>query len=136
MRLSAKTVINYGNINNFDFANQWMVRAGDPNSLYFQLVDLDKVDNTPCKAPLRYIPQNAPIVVTVTFPSIDDATQIVATASPVDASDGSLWRVDLTPAQIPGSGAVQFAISENGVIRRFGVLSMITVEFPDSDGSC
>lgn len=137
-RLSAKPILNYANINNFDFGNQWTIRAGDPNSLYFQLVDLDKTDTA--RNPLRYIAgvgvSNQPVVVTVTFPSIDDATQIQVTATQPDANDGSVWKVDLTPAQIPGSGAVQFAISEGGIIRRFGVLAMMSVEYPDSDGSC
>lgn len=138
MRISAKPIVNYANINSFSFGNQWMIRAGDPNRLYFQLVDLDQTDNTMCKAPLRYLAQPTgadPIVITVTFPSIDDATQIQVQATQV-TGDASLWYVDLTAAQIPGSGAVQFAINDNGIIRRFGVLSMISVEYPDNDGSC
>lgn len=137
MRLSAKPIVDYTNINNFDFGNQWTIRAGDPNTLYFQLVDLDKVDNTPCKAPLRYMPQPVapPAVVTVTFPSIDDATQITATATQV-SGDPSIWSVTLAPNQIPGSGNVQFALTVDGTIRRFGVQGMISVEYPDNDGSC
>lgn len=136
-RISAKPIVNYASINSFTFANHWIIRAGDPNTLYFQLVDLDMVDSTPCKAALRYMATTTgpdPIVITVTFPSIDDATQITATASPT--ADSSVWSVSLTPSQIPGSGAVQFAINDNGVIRRFGVMQMISVEYPDSDGSC
>ena len=138
MRLSAKPIVNYANINSFTFGNQWIIRAGDPNSLYFQLVDLDHVDNSACKTPIRYVPVTAgpnPVVITVTFPSIDNATQITATATQL-TGDASLWAVALNPSQIPGSGTVQFAINDNGVIRRFGVLSMMSVEYPDSDGSC
>lgn len=136
-RISAKPIVNYANINNFDFGNQWTIRAGDPNTLYFQLVDLDITDSTPCKAALRYMPQpvSPPAIITVTFPSIDDDTQIQVNATQV-AGDASIWMVSLTPAQIPGSGAVQFALNVDGVIRRFGVLGMISVEYPDNDGSC
>lgn len=140
MRLSARSIVNYNSINSFSYANQWTIRAGDPNSLYFQLVDLNNTDNTVCKAPLRYIAGAStitqPAILTVTFPSIDDATQITVTATQADPADGSIWKADLSPAQIPGSGAVQFAVSEAGVIRRFGVLAMISVEYPDNDGSC
>lgn len=137
MRLSAKPIINYANINNFDFGNQWTIRAGEPNRLYFQLVDLDVVDNSACKIPMRYMPQptSPPAVMTVTFPSIDDEDQIVVTATQV-AGDDSLWYVDLAADQIPGSGAVQFALTVDGVVRRFGVLGMMSVEYPDNDGSC
>lgn len=140
MRLSAKPIVNYANINNFDFGNQWTIRAGDPNTLYFQVVDLDKTDNTSCKSAQRYMAASAqdpavPPVMTVTFPSIDDANQITATATQVPGDD-SLWMVTLTPDEIPGSGAVQFSLNVDGVIRRFGVLGMMSVEYPDSDGSC
>jgi hypothetical protein len=136
MRLSAKPIVNYDSINSFDTGNQWIIRAGDPNRLYFQLVDLDKVDSSMCKIPLRYVPQyTTSQVLQVTFPSLDDAAQIVATAAQV-AGDGSIFYVDLTPAQIPGSGAVQFSLTLDGVTRRFGVLGMMSVEYPDSDGSC
>ena len=42
MRLSAKPIVNYTDINHFSYVNQWIVSAGDPNVLYFQLVDLDQ----------------------------------------------------------------------------------------------
>ena len=137
MRLSAKPIVNYANINNMDFGNQWIIRAGDPNRLYFQLVDLDKVDNSACKIPQRYIPiaTTPPVVMQVTFPSLDDATQIVATAVQ-STQDNSVFYVDLSPSQIPGSGAVQFALTVDGATRRFGVTGMMSVEYPDNDGSC
>lgn len=139
MRLSARVIKNYANINNFDFANQWMIRAGDPNVLYFQLVDLDQSDSKGLN-PLRYVAGagmlNQPASIVVTFPSIDDANELVINAVAVDALDGSLWKVTLAPDQIPGSGSVQFALTENTTIRRFNVLGMMSVEYPDSDGSC
>lgn len=138
MRLSAKVILNYANINNFDFGNQWTIRAGDPNTLYFQLVDLDKVDSS--KAPLRYIAgvgvSNQPASINVIFPSIDNASKLTIAATQVDAADGSVWKVDLTASQVPGSGNVQFEVTESTSIRRFGVLNLMSVEFPGNDGSC
>lgn len=137
MRLSARPIVNFNSINSMDFGNQWIIRAGDPNRLYFQLVDLDKTDGSACKTPMRYVPQpvTPPATMQVTFPSIDDDVQIVATATQVSA-DGSIWYVDLAADQIPGSGSVQFALTMDGAIRRFGVLNMMSVEYPDADGSC
>ena len=127
MRLSAKTLNNFVDINHFSFANQWVIRSGEPSSVYLQLVDLEQNG-------LRYLPQGATPSVAVTFPSIDDTKTIVATATAV-TGDGSLWKVDLTALQTPNSGNVVVAVTEGGVTRQFSLLNAIAVEFPGKDGS-
>jgi hypothetical protein len=133
MRLSAKVVKNYANVNNFDYANQWIIRAGEPNTLYFQLVDLDQDS-------LRYLTaqgvSNQPASVAVTFPSIDDDEVITVTASLADPADPSVWKVVLTALQIPKSGNVLFAVTEGAVVRKFSGLQLMAVELPGNDGSC
>lgn len=135
MRLSANLIVNYANVNQFDFPkfNQWQIRAGDPNTLYFQLVDLDQ-------SGLRYLAgigsSNQPYAVMVTFPSIDDSKIISSLAIQVDANDSSLWKVALSPSQIPNTGNVVFSVSEGSSIRTFKVMAGLLVEFPGSDGSC
>lgn len=128
MRLFAKVIKNFSDINHFSFSNQWAIRAGEPNSLYFQLVDLDQDG-------LRYMPQDPSAAVAVNFPSIDDAKKIVVNATQI-AGDGSVWKVDLTNLQIPNSGNVVFTVTENSVARKFSVINLIAVEFPGTDGSC
>lgn len=132
MRLSAKAIKNFSNVNSFDYANEWTVRAGEQNILYFQLVDLDQAD-------LRYMAgvgvSNQPAGVTVTFPSIDDLQVINATAVQ-EADDKSIWKVTLNANQKPNSGNVAFAVFEGSNTRRFNVLQMIAVEYPQNDGSC
>lgn len=132
MRLSAKAITNFANVNQFDFGNQWIVRAGDPNTLYFQLVDLDQEG-------LRYIPgigtDNQPVSVTVTFPSIDD-TQVINVTAIQDPNDRSIFKAVMGPNQKPNSGNVRFAITEGSSTRRFSALNLLSVEYPDSDGSC
>jgi len=133
MRISAKAIVNYANINSYQAGNQWQIRAGELNALYFQLVDLDQAN-------LRYLAgigsQNQPYTLTVTFPSIDDTQVIQATAVQVDANDSSIWKVSLSSVQTPASGNVQFAVTEGSNTRRFSVLNMLSVEFPQNDGSC
>jgi hypothetical protein len=155
MRLSAKPIISYCNVNNYSFGNQWIVRAGDPNTLYFQILDIDQAVNvnntsnfgvftgiTPVNpsAGLRYMlgigSQNQPYGITVTFPSLDNSKTIVATAVQADANDSSIWKVSLSSLQSPGGGNVQFAIMEGSVVRRFSVMNMIGVDDPTNDGSC
>lgn len=132
MRLSAVPLINFSSVNGFDTANEWTIRSGEPNTLYFQLVDLDKDG-------LRYIAgigsANQPASIAVTFPSIDSAKVLNLNATVANAADGSIWQVAIPSNQSPFSGNVWFAITEGTVTRRFNVLNMISVEYPTNDGS-
>ncbi len=133
MRLSANIVVNYANINIFSFANQWQIRAAEPNVLYFQLVDLDQNS-------LRYLPgiglSNQPYGVTVKFPSIDDTQVIMATAIQADPADNSIWKVLISPSQTPKSGNVIFTVNEGSSSRSFKLMNGLSVEYPGADGSC
>ena len=151
MRLSARPLLNYANVNSFTYGNQWIVRAGDPNVLYFQVVDLDQGPANVIAQPnpifgqgsslsgnigLRYmVGVSAAAAVTVTFPSIDD-TQVLALPAVQDPNDKSIWSVTLGPNQKPASGNVHFAVAEGSSIRRFSALNALNVEDPTSDGSC
>lgn len=157
MRLSARPIVNYANINNFDYANQWLIRAGDPLTLYFQIIDLDQgpaavignlgfsnIFGTGSQLQgnvgLRYIvgmgSANQPYQVQVYFPSIDNAAQITAIATPADAADLSIWKITIPPTQQPNGGNIQFSVNEGSATRRFNVLNMLAVEYPQNDGSC
>ena len=46
MRLTSVAIINFCSINDFQESSQWTIRASDPNTLYFQLFDLDNVTTT------------------------------------------------------------------------------------------
>lgn len=154
MRLSARPIVNWANVNSFSYANQWIVRAGDPNTLYFQIVDLDQGPASVIGGPnpfgfqssptlsgnvgLRYMvgvgSGNQPVQLQITFPSIDD-TQAITVAAVQETDDKSIFKVVLGPNQKPNSGNVQFAIQEGNTIRRFSVLNLVGVEY-QNDGSC
>ena len=128
MRLSAKALINYGSVNQFDYANQWIIRANEPNTLYFQLVDLDQDE-------LRYMAGiSLAAGVVVTFPSVDDA-QVIAANAVQETNDKSIWKVVLSSIQKPNSGSVVFALTEGTVTSKFSVLNLISVEYLN-EGSC
>lgn len=133
MKLSAKAIITFNSVNSFKHGNQWGIRAGEENTLYFQIVDLDQDS-------LRYLVGqgvgNTPASITVTFPSIDDDGVIEVAAAQVDAADTSLWKIDLTDEQIPASGNVLFAITEGTKTRRFSALAFVSVEGVDGSGDC
>lgn len=132
MRLSCKAITNYANINQFDYSNQWSIRAGDPNTLYFQLIDLDQ-------AGLRYMAgvggSNQPTSLLVTFPSIDDSA-VISVSATQESDDKSIWKVVLGTNQTPGSGNVVFAVTEGSNVRKFSALNFITVEYVGEDGMC
>lgn len=128
MRLSAKALVNFSDVNHFSQGNEWNIRSGEPNTLYFQLVDLDQAN-------LRYISLADGVTMAVTFPSLDDAS-VITVAATQETADPSIWTVALTADQVPESGNVQFAITEGAVVRRFSVINLMAVEDPINDGSC
>jgi hypothetical protein len=141
MQISARIINNYIDINHFDYGNEWTIRAGEPNTLYFQLIDLDMKARRPgdcCGHPdgLRHLVQGTPAGVIVTFPSIDDAKKIEAIASNPSPLDTSVWSIQLSYLQVPRSGNVMFRLAEAGAVRHFNVLNAISVEHPQEDGSC
>jgi hypothetical protein len=133
MKLSAKAIITFNGINSFVHGNQWSIRANEPNTLYFQIVDIDQAN-------LRYIlgvgGGNQPASINVTFPSLDDTNVITKAAQLVDAADGSIWKIDLASNEVPSSGNVIFALTEGSKTKRFNVLNFISVEYPESQGDC
>lgn len=150
MRLSAQLIVNYANVNQFSYDEQWIVRSGDPNTLYFQIVDLDQNinnangsnrqnSNGPSSS-LRYMvgcgSANMPASVQVTFCSIDDSKTLTVVATQPDDCDGSIWAVTLSGTQAVNSGNVFFTVKEGNVTRSFKLTNALAVEFTTTCGSC
>jgi hypothetical protein len=149
MRLSANLIVNYANVNQFGYALQWKIRFGDPNTLYFQFVDLDQNinnmngsngqnQNGPTSS-LRYMAGcgvNNPASAQVTFCSIDDSKQLVVQAFQPDSCDSSVWAVSLSGTQIVNSGNVIFSLKEGNATRKFVLMNAMAVELVSTCGSC
>lgn len=120
MRLSAVTLINYQNINSFQEASEWTIRAGEANTLYVRLVDLEQNK-------LRYIPGSSPSL-QVVFPSVNPANTITKVASQVSSLDGSVWSISLSSTETPSTGNVQFLLTEGENTRRFVLQQGLMVE--------
>lgn len=132
MRLSALPITSFNGINSFCTGNQWTIRGGDPNTLYFQLIDLDVNCAGSCGCPQRYIPAAGSTVI-ATFPSIDCNNTIRITATQ-NAQDGSIWSIPITSVQRPSGGAVKFSLSSAPNTWNFSVINMLGVE-PLNGGS-
>ena len=154
-RLTSQALINFSTINDFQNASQWTIRASDPNTLYFQLFDLDNVSKPPYVAmnsgffnaaiqtsPQRYIAgvgvSNQPISMTVTFPSLSPANTFTYTATP-NPNDASVWSINIpgyaSAAQSPASGNVIFSLTQDTSTWTWTVINMVAVEMTNM-GSC
>jgi hypothetical protein len=129
--MSAKALVSYCNINDFSTANQWNIRAGEPNTLYFQLVDIDQAG---LRRLLGVGAGNTPFGVNVVFPSLDDRKVITAIGVQADPNDSSIWSVSIASSQIPSSGNVRFTVTEGTTVRNFTVTNLLSVEHPGSEG--
>jgi hypothetical protein len=136
MRLSARAIVGFQNINSFRYAEQWIVNAGDQYTLYFQLIDLDASCSEEC--PMRYIAGlgagNQPVALRVHFASIDCAKAFTLLATQ-DPNDGSIFSVTVPYTSTPQSGNVSFQLYQGNNINTFTVLQMINVIYPMNQGS-
>jgi hypothetical protein len=155
MRLTSIPIINFCSINDFQTAPQWTIRATDPNTLYYQLFDLDNMNTTPFSplnsgffnaaiqtAPQRFIAgvgsSNQPFSMTVTFPSLDPTRVLTFNATP-NPYDGSVWSITLpgyaNVGLAPASGNVMFSLTQGTQTWTWTVINMIAVEMTNP-GSC
>lgn len=147
-RLTSVPIINFANINDFQTASQWTIRATDPQTLYFQLFDLNNVTTTPFSplnsgffnaaittTPQRYIAgvgsSNGPVVMVVTFPSLNAGATLSFTATQ-DPNDGSVFSITLPGYSnvgfAPASGNVMFSLTQGLLTWTWTVINMIATE--------
>jgi hypothetical protein len=155
MRLTSTAIINFSTINDFQEASQWTIRASDPNTLYYQLFDLDNVNTSPYaalnsgffnaaiqSAPQRYIAgvgsSNLPMSMTVTFPSLDPRNVLIYTATP-NPNDASVWSFNVpgytNVGTAPSSGNVIFSLTQGTQTWTWTVVNMLNVEMTNQ-GCC
>ena len=141
MRINAKMLRNVANVNQWEYANQAYLAAGQINEIYIQLVDLlkqpaiDKSLALPDR-PLRYMPQyTTSIAVEATFPSVDDALTYSITGVQPFADDKSIWKFTLPSTSTPASGSFIVKITLDGSDQSFLVNNAIIVE-STSVGAC
>ena len=154
MRITSLAIKNFSNINDFATSAQWIIRASDPNTLYFQLYDLDNVEPIPYapmnggffgglqNTPQRYIAgvgtNNQPVVLTVTFPSLCIGKTLIFTATQ-DPNDGSVFSISLpgytNTALAPSSGNVIFNLTQGINTVTWVVRDMLAIEVTNQ-GCC
>lgn len=155
-RLTSVPIINFSTINDFQESSQWTIRASDQQTLYYQLFDLDNVNNqTPFSAlnsgffnaavqsyPQRYIAgvgvSNQPFSMTITFPSLNPANTLIYQGTP-DPNDASVWSFNLpgytNAALAPSSGNVIFSLTQGTMTWTWTAQNILAVEMTNQ-GCC
>lgn len=142
MRLSAKILKNVTSVNSWEYANQAHAQEGQANTIYIQLVDLDRSVSLAAEKsfavpemPIRYIPQGTVVTASATLPALDDDEQFTTAGAQPFPDDKSIWRFNLTASQVPSSGYMKITLIEDGVTRTFLIKNAITVDTLEI-GSC
>lgn len=119
MLLSARILNDVGNVNSFDIADVAEFTAGDPASVYFQLIDssLDKSIDGFVPPGRRYMPAVG-ATLQVVVESLDDAKTITRFAIQPYSQDGSIWRLDFSASDtISGTANLRLRLTEGAVVR-------------------
>jgi hypothetical protein len=120
MKIYIKALKNVDNINSWNYTPTAVSYQGQTNSIYFQIVDKDRVDST------RYIPVSGASC-SIFFPNLDNAKKLTIQATQPFPQDSSIWMVTIASNQNISSGNVVFNLTENAITRSFVIDSFISV---------
>jgi hypothetical protein len=140
MLLSARFLANVSDVNNFDWIRQVEMNAGDPVTVYVQLVDasLDKSVQgwEPIISGRRYMPASG-ATLQVQLKNVDDTktlNKIATQAFPT--SDPSIWSFQIAATDdVQGTVSLTLVLTEGAVIRRGLIKAAIRV-YPVTPGDC
>lgn len=114
MQLSFRLLEDVQNVNSMDAATEVSVASGDPQSVYLQLVDYGRLRSDPESPSVRYVPAVGALL-SVIFENLDVAKKVTKVAAQPFATDGSIWKVDLTSqdtAKLAGTVSMSFTLTE------------------------
>ena len=133
MYFSIKPLDNVIGVNSWNYSSYLYCYEGQPNTLSFQIVKLDK--NSANQPPMRYMSQASVLAVSLIFPALNSVDQIEVLATQCFVDDKSIWKVALSSTQLPKSGAIQVKIVEDGIESNFIVKNAVSTELLNI-GSC
>jgi hypothetical protein len=116
MLLTARLLQDVGGVNVFRPADRIAFTEGDPQDVYFQLVDAS-LDTDLKPSGRRYAPA-AGAVLQVTVISIDSSKQFTRVASQPFPQDPSIWKLSiLSSDKVAGTVSLGFQLTEGGAVR-------------------
>ncbi len=125
MYLTAIPLKRVASVNSFETSTQWLVRQGNPATIYFQLADGEQLQTD--GKPLRYMP-DAGATVSVTFSSIVSSYSITKTATQPFSQDTSIWSISINATDNLASGNFVFTLTEGSTVRTGMVDGGISVQ--------
>lgn len=125
MFLTAKILKNVQGVNGYSVTTNWLLRQGNPATIYFQLADGEQTDLK--GEPLRYMPV-AGATVSATFSSIIPSNTVSKIATQPFPLDTSIWSISINSTDKIAQGNFAFTLTEGSVVRTASVPNAIIVE--------
>lgn len=110
MKLGARIIDSASTLNNIKYLSSSSINPGETVTLYFQLVDLDSVQES-CKLGTRFLPSSEAAVSVEIF-SVNKTNILTKNASMVFPSDDrSIWKIDLDATETSNMSGVNLKIT-------------------------
>lgn len=114
MKLSLRLLDDVASVNSMEAVTELSVTSGDPQTVFVQLIDAVRHRDDANAPAVRYMPA-AGATMSLVFDNIDTAKKVTKVASQPFATDGSVWKVDLTTqdtAKLSGTVSLVFTLTE------------------------
>jgi len=118
MLLSVRFLTDVQNVNSWEEVSAVEIYSGDAQTIYFRLIDasLDRSNQGYSPAGRRYMAP-ATSTLSVTLVNIDDAKQVVRSATQPFSQDPSIWSIPILASDpIVGSVAMNFVLTQPGPV--------------------
>lgn len=113
MRLAFVLLKNVQNSNCFQEVEEYVLQTGNPDTIYFRLINLDQRDPVTGRY-LRFIPDTA-ATGQLTLGSIDQSKVIQrAATTPFTADDRSIWQVPILATDFVSANGASFQLNNLG----------------------
>lgn len=113
MKLGFILLDNVTDANNFKEIKELTLTAGNPSTLYFRLVQLDKDPSEDFDRPLRFIPPSG-ATAQAGFDALDDQFDLSLVATQPFTDDKSIWSIPILPDYKIGPDSMSVRLTYSG----------------------
>jgi hypothetical protein len=131
MRLVYKFLDHIRDVNDFAVLDTLTLVRGNPETVYFQLINKRSTDNS-SYSDIRYMPDST-AQITITFDHIDSnavITRVATMAYPSD--DRSIWKVDILSTDKIAANGMKVSLSEVSGTKTRAIIAASVLVIEDS----